>query len=221
MALPAPTLSAYPEQLRAWHDPTTQGTHRWRLTDRGLEVSEGGLLRTRGAPRTATHIIDTFSESLARFSREAGVLVELLIATIATESGGNSGAVRLEPGYASDDATPYKISVGLCQTLIGVAREVMGPELKAGLVINRSWLYSPPNSICAGARCIARRRSLTNFDPPLVAAAYNAGSLRPSTRNPWGLICTDDRNSDPSDGGDHVTRFVRFFNDAWAVLRGI
>ncbi len=54
------------------------------------------------------------------------------------------------------------------------------------------------------------QRRVTDYQPPLVAAAYNAGGLHPSREgddNPWRLRST----------GDHVSRFCRFFGDACAV----
>ena len=49
---------------------------------------------------------------------------------------------------------------------------------------------------------------MTRFDPPLVAIAYNAGSLRPAA-NPWGLVQTR-----RGDGSFHADSFTAFFNDA-------
>ncbi len=50
----------------------------------------------------------------------------------------------------------------------------------------------------------------TDYQPPLVAAAYNAGGLHPPREgddNPWRLRST----------GDHISRFCQFFGDACAV----
>ncbi len=54
---------------------------------------------------------------------------------------------------------------------------------------------------------IRKQRDVTNFEPPLVAAAYNAGSLRRSDENRWKLRST----------GGHIDRFCLFFNDACFV----
>src|SRR5207253_652812 len=107
----------------------------------------------------------------------------LIVATICTESGGKADAVRLEPGYVSDEQTPHKVSPGLMQTLISTARETMQ------MSFDRSWLLQPGNSILAGSSYIARQASLTGFDPPLVAAAYNAGKLayQNGGQNRWKL----------------------------------
>lgn len=210
----AKLLAYYPPALLQWHDPTAQGTHRWRLTDRGLEVSEGGILRTAGEPQTVRRLLTLYRPQLDFASKTAGVPIEILLATVCTESGGDARAVLEEPGYISDEQTPMRISAGLCQTLLAVTAEVMGEH------VSRAWLFTPQNSLLAGGKCIQRKRKTTNMDPPLVAGAYNAGSLRPSKRNPWGVVATDDGDNDFVDGGDHVTKWVRWYNDAWVVLGG-
>jgi hypothetical protein len=133
----------------------------------------------------------------------------LIIATICTESGGKANAVRLEPGYKSDEATPNKVSPGLTQTLISTASEVMGRK------VDREWLLQPANAIEAGSIYIARQSKKTGFDPPLVAAAYNAGSLKyqDGKNNRWKL------RQFPVGTGAHCDRFVQFFNDAVYVLK--
>ena len=71
-------------------------------------------------------------------------------------------------------------------------------------------LADPALSIEAGVRYIAKQRRFTDYDPPLVAAAYNAGGLHPPREgdaNPWRLRST----------GDHISRFVQYFNDSCAV----
>ena len=65
-----------------------------------------------------------------------------------------------------------------------------------------------------GTAYIAKQAKVTSLDPPLVAAAYNAGRLKhqDGKENRWKLrqfpICT----------GHHCDRFVQFLNDAVAVL---
>ena len=107
-----------------------------------------------------------------------------MVTTIAVESRGIVNASRTEP----DDRT----SIGLMQTLTGTASEVMGREVTA------QELETPEISIEAGTRYIAKNWEVTKFDPILVAAAYNAGSLQPprlEDTNPFRLRST----------GDHLT----------------
>ncbi len=74
-------------------------------------------------------------------------------------------------------------------------------------------LLDPETNLRAGACYIAQQRRLTAFQPPLVAAAYNAGGLHPPREgddNPWRLRST----------GDHISRFCQFFGDAAFVAQG-
>lgn len=181
---------------------------RWRLTADGVEVDGTGVERTKGSPNTVTRVWEAFAAEINRTARARRVPCELIVATICTESGGKKDAVRLEPGYKSDEATPGKVSPGLMQTLISTASEVMGRK------VDRAWLLEAANSIEAGAIYIARQSKKTGFDPPLVAAAYNAGSLKyqDGKNNRWKL------RQFPIGTGKHCDRFVQFFNDAVYVL---
>jgi hypothetical protein len=181
---------------------------RWRLVPAGVEIEGTGIERTSGAPATVTRVWDSFAAAINRTARATRVPCELIVATICTESGGRADAVRLEPGYVSDEQTPGKVSPGLMQTLISTAREAMQAT------VDRQWLLVAANSIDAGTAYIASQARLTCLDPPLVAAAYNAGRLKhqPGQENRWKL------RQYPIGTGKHCDRFVRFFNDAAYVL---
>jgi hypothetical protein len=193
--------------LTAFHSAFEDGV-RWRLVTAGVEIEGGGVERTRGAPSTVSRVWETYAEAINRTARAWRVPCELIVATICTESGGRSDAVRLEPGYVSDEKTPGKVSPGLMQTLISTAREALQ------LSLDRAWLLQAANSIQAGTAYIAQQAKTTGFDPPLVAAAYNAGKLahQGGTANRWKL------RQYPLGTGAHCDRFVRFFNDAIFVL---
>lgn len=207
-------LRPFLPRLTAPHGlPVGEGRRRWFLGTAGLLLEdEPAPRRTAGPPRTAAAAWDRHGSAMQAAARRFGVPVELLLATVCTESGGRADAVRQEPGYVSDEATPQRVSPGLMQTLIGTAREALGdPSL------DRARLLDPAVSLDAGAALIRRqavRGSLpTGFDPPLVAIAYNAGSLRPTADQTWGLVQTrrDARHW-------HADSFVAFLNDAFAVL---
>jgi hypothetical protein len=216
----------------------------WTVGERGV-AREGAakVFRTPGRPSTVRRIWREFEAPLRVASAEFEVPVPLLLATAATESRGDPGAVRHEPGYAlslvvgipaattlkwinrnhgdlplqafevADAATPHRVSPGMMQTLISTAREALGDAS-----IGRVELLSPEVSIAAAAAYIrsqadrAAPRS-TFMDPVLVAAAYNAGSLRQETAraNPWRLRCH------PLGTGSHISRFVAWYGDACAV----
>ncbi|HZH45309.1 MAG TPA: peptidoglycan-binding protein [Roseococcus sp.] len=220
LARPRPwtdALRPYLARLQAPHGPPTgQGRQRWRLVATGISVEgEETPRRSPGAPRTAASCWAQHRAALEAAAQRFGVPVELLIATACTESGGRSGAVREEPGYLDDAATPHRVSPGLMQTLISTAREALGDR-----TLDRARLLDPMVSAMAGAAYIRRQaraaRLPTGYDPPLVAIAYNAGSLRPTrdATDPWGLVQTR-----RGGGSWHADSFAAFFGDALAVLR--
>ncbi|WP_305799099.1 peptidoglycan-binding protein [Roseococcus sp. SDR] len=198
----AEALRPYLPPLSDWHG---RGERRWRLTPQGLAI-EGQALPGNTPPRIAAACWARHQTPLEAAARRFAVPVELLLATACTESGGRAEAVREEPGFTSDAATPHRVSPGLMQTLISSAREALGdPRL------DRAALLDAATSAAAGAAFIARQARVTGFDPPLVAIAYNAGSLRPAS-NPWGLVQTQRGN-----GHFHADSFCAFFNDALTV----
>lgn len=95
------------------------------------------------------------------------------------------------------------------QTLIGTAQETLKDNS-----IDEEWLADPGNSIHAGTAYIAGQRRYTNLDPPKVAVAYNAGSLRYDDNNRWKM-----HRFISVRGGPHCDRFVAFFNDAVDILK--
>jgi Transglycosylase SLT domain len=129
--------------------------------------------------------------------------------TIGAESSGNPNAVRHEPGYTSDNATPGKVSIGLMQTLISTARSALNqPNLQG------DDLRDPATSIDAGTAYIVQEQGATGFDPPVVACAYNAGSVRHNdgAQNRWKMI------QYPIGTSEHADRWVKWFNDCFLLF---
>lgn len=201
--------------LIAWHGPPVgEGRLRWRLRRGGVQIEGEDTPRRNPAPRAAAAAWARHRTALEAASRETGAPVDLLLATALVESGGRAEAVREEPGFVSDAATPHRVSPGLMQTLISTAREAL-----ADPSLNRARLLDPGTSARAGAAYIRRQatrgRLPTGYDPPLVAIAYNAGSLRPlQGAAPWGLVQT--RRGD----GWHADAFCAFLGDAHALFTG-
>ncbi|UPY36590.1 peptidoglycan-binding protein [Sediminicoccus sp. KRV36] len=199
-----------PALLTPHGPPVGPGRRRWRLTRQGIAI-EGEETAPRSAlPRIAAACWAQHRDVLEAAARRFTVPVELLLATACTESGGRADAIREEPGFTSDAATPHRVSPGLMQTLISSAREALAePKL------DRARLLEPGVSAMAGAAFIARQARVTRFDPPLVAIAYNAGSLRPSrdALDPWGLVQTR-----RGTGHWHADAFCAFFNDAFTLF---
>jgi len=187
-----------------YHDSVT-----WALTTTGISIAGAPATGSGGQLVTVRTIWSKFGVSAARWGESVRVPVELIIATIATESRGDPKALRLEPDYVDDDKTPDKVSPGLMQTLISTARDVLRQD-----DIDRAWLLEPDNSIQAGTACIDRQRRLTLLDPPKVACAYNAGGLYhdPSAANRWKM------RQFPLGRSSHGDRFVQWFNDCIALF---
>ncbi len=203
-AVPAPPgllAEVIPELVRPHRH--FQGSVSWALTADGVAVDGAAAVGSPGEPATIRKIWSRYGALCCAAARNYGVPVELIVATIATESRGDPNAHREEPQIG--DA-----SSGLMQTLRNTAREALGrPELKGGD------LFDPATSVAAGTAYIAQQRGTTHFDPPLVAAAYNAGSIRKdaSAANRWRLHCY------PKGTGRHVDTYVTWFNDAMRVSR--
>lgn len=169
----------------------------WALTSDGIAVDGAAAQGTPGEPKTVARIWSRYGDLCAASAKRYGVPVELIVATIAAESGGDPNARRAEPRINDE-------SVGRMQTLVGTARQALGNRTLDG-----DDLLRPEISIEAGTAYIAQQRGLSHFDPPLVAAAYNAGSLRrdASPGNRWKLLCY------PSGTGRHIENWAAFFGD--------
>lgn len=202
----APGIAARLAALAVSH--SFNGGVSWQLVRDGLSVG-GQIETTGGEPESAARVWGTWGESILRWANHFEVPVELIVATILTESGGKPGALRLEPGYVSDEATPGKVSPGLMQTLIRTARDVLGNQ-----TLDRGWLMVPDHSIQAGTAYIAHQAGKTKLDPPFVACAYNAGGVyaNAGAANRWRM------RQYPIDSGEHADRFAKWFNDCFRMF---
>ena len=182
----------------------------WKLTKLGISVDEKDPETTGGDPKTIKKVWNQFGHSIEEWGEKFGVPVELIMATICTESGGDPSTVREEPGYRSDTATPDKVSPGLMQTLISTARDTL-----ADPAIDRRWLNNPDNAIRAGVAYITSQRKITHLDPPKVACAYNAGSVyyNNGEGNRWKM------RQYPINTSHHADRFVKWFNDCFRFFK--
>jgi hypothetical protein len=211
-------LAAAKGSLTVLHRRFEDGV-RWRLTVAGLEVEGSGI--EGGATETAKAKLvlggaPWFGKPIQAQARRFGVPVEIIVATICTESAGSSDdpqraakAERKEPGFVSYAATPHRVSIGCMQTLIATARGTLNRA------VTPEELRDPAISIEAGTSYIAEQAAQTLFDPPVVACAYNAGSviLQSGPANRWRM------RQYPIGTSHHADRFIRFFNGAMAALR--
>jgi hypothetical protein len=188
-----------------------QDSVSWQLAAEGIIIDDKRPPEVSGGePKTVRSVWQRFSAPLQEWSKKFGVPVEVIVATICTETRGDPDAVREEPGYQSDEKTPHKVSPGLMQTLISTARRTLGDD-----TINRKWLLQPENSIRAGTAYIASQWTMTDFDPPKVACAYNAGGIyhNQSDANRWKM------RQYPIGSPDHADRFVKWFNDCFLLFQ--
>lgn len=200
-------------QLRRLGEPHRRfpDSVQWALRPEGVSVEGAEPETTDGEPRTVRRVWETYGDSIARWGRDFGVPVELVLATICTETGGRADARREEPGFEDEIRTPHRISIGLMQTLISTARETLQLDH-----IDAAWLLEPDNAIRAGTGYIARQSPKTLYDPPVVACAYNAGGVYHdrSEQNRWRM------RQYPIGTSHHADRFLRWFNDCFRAFEG-
>lgn len=193
---PFPVTPGALKALGGWHTEFPGG-RRWRLTLNGVE-SEGKAALTL-ADDAAYRAWVWFGPEMVSASVEFAVPLELLLATAATETVAGSASAKQAAGARGSSG-----EVGLMQTLPATARMALG---KPGLPAKA--LLDPLTSIRAGAAYIASQFAETGYDPPLVAAGYNAGGVYENRgdKNPWRMRCY------PIGTGQHITRFVGHFGD--------
>lgn len=197
---------------RGWHSPMAdQGGIRWRWTPLGIEIEGSGVERTAGEPATIRRIWRDLTKIFTHWSAASEIPVEILLATAATETRGDSWKTRFEPDFKSYDTTPDKVSIGLMQTLLSTARAV------TGLPLTHRDLCDPNISVRAGALYIKQQAKVTQLDPILVACSYNSGGIYVDhgPANRFKLRCF------PIGTGAHLDRFVKWFGDAVAVIAAL
>lgn len=210
-----------------------RGVHK-RLSDGSTRI-----WRSAGAPITVQEVMSQLEPEIAAASAKYNVAPELIVMTIATEAGiyrnvGFTGpkTFRWEQGYtvgatgdpALDGKEKGDYSAGPMQVLSDTARWMnnqygMGynndtdftffknkPDPKTAHI----GLYDVGTCIDVGTRYIRHNMSRTGDDPILVAAAFNAGGLYPSTSNHWRI----------RSHGNHLDRAAEWYGDACAVLYG-
>ena len=161
----------------------------WHLTPQGISIDGAAPRGTKGRLLTIPGIWRQYGDSILSWCEYFDVPADLVLATIATESGGRE-------------------SVGLMQVLIGTAQDTL-----ANPRIDAKWLLDPDNAIQAGTAYIAQFQHVTDYDPPVVACAYNAGGvyLEDLPGNRWKM------RQYPRGTGRHADRFVLWFNDCFKM----
>jgi hypothetical protein len=115
--------------------------------------------------------------------------------------------VRKEPGYVNPIVTPSRVSVGAHHMLISTALDILKLNYatdKDDQIIDLVMKFASQSLFSATQAITYFNRSYSKHmnEPPLLAAIYNAGSLRPSPSNAWNL----------KQYGEHVDRWVSYYN---------
>ncbi|MDA1190157.1 MAG: lytic transglycosylase domain-containing protein [Candidatus Poribacteria bacterium] len=171
-------------------------TRWWRIGDSGqVLVDDFDATPTSLEIRRAEWIWEEHGELIEQYEEDAASQL-LLRMIIQTESNGNPQSYRHEPQINDG-------SYGLGQFLGGTAR---------GLGYNGDLpgLFDPETNLKLMVKYLSQQSPNTFLDPVMVAAAWNAGSVRPSRDNPFGLVTY----------GDHIPRSLRHYNAA-VVASGV
>ncbi|MEM1073871.1 MAG: D-alanyl-D-alanine carboxypeptidase family protein [Pseudomonadota bacterium] len=218
------------------------GGREWRVDDRGVYLRHEPHTpqRTPGTPMTVLTALDIYADEIGEACQKFGVPPELVMMTIATETGGmrkqgftGPTTFRWEQHVkltttgdpAIDGREKGDYSAGPMQVLSNTARDInnrlnLGFKNKSDL----KWFKNKPNAagqksiglykgaiaIPLGTGYINLQRAHTALNPVLVSAAYNAGSVRASSSNSWNI----------RSHGDHLDRAVKWFGDACEALKG-
>src|SRR5580704_9087892 len=199
-----------------WHSKF--GGQEWRYDDQGIYLRDQPATprRSSGNPLTCTAILATYGEDIFKASVAHGVPPELIVMTIAAETGiyrassfTGPKTFRWEPGVTVTDVNPHTngdYSAGPMQTLATTARDIIkrlhlpydspfkvAPyySVKPNSAPDENPLYGGPVNIDLGTAEIRSNLHASGFDPILVAACYNHGSLAQSNaahQNPWNLF---------------------------------
>lgn len=142
-------------------------------------------------PTTVAACMQRFGKSIVKYADMYKISRASIIATALTESNCTN------PKGSSDGLSsgPMQVTGSTC------AATVSGYSSAAC----KAKMYSDPDfSFLVGAKYIASsyQRKQHGQDPPKIAAAYNAGSIRQSSANRWHMVVT----------GNHIDRFVGAYN---------
>lgn len=185
-----PPLAAAP--ARGLLDPG-RGFHR---IFGGIEWSvrrQRVVLRTgtpRGSVDAVARCMNRYGASIRKWADHYKLSRASVLATAITESGCTN------PRGSSDGLSsgPMQVTASTCAAITGLSRATC----------RRRMHTRPDFSFQVGAKYMgsAFQRQQHRRDPPKIAAAYNAGSLRRTSSNRWHMVST----------GNHIDRFVRAYN---------
>jgi hypothetical protein len=213
-----------PMDSRDFHD---EGGQSWRYDAGGVFLSNAPQtpLRTNGTPATVNAILSAYGTEIFSASMTRRIPPELIVMTIAVETAAfrnvnftGPKTFRWEQGVTSYSGGPMQILESTANDVIAKLHLIFAPEdipphfsSKPDSSPSSNPLYDGDTNITLGTDYISLHTDRTGLDPILVAANYNAGSVRRTAttpQNPWGLVTF----------GNHLDRAAEWFGDACAVL---
>jgi hypothetical protein len=170
---------------RGWHN--IYGGIQWRVVGQRVQLATG---TPRGTVADVRRCMNRYGASIRRWADHYRVSRASVVATALTESNCTN------PSGSSDGLSsgPMQVTASTCAALTGLSRTTC-----------RSRMHTNPDfSFKVGAKYMGSsyQRNQHRRDPPKIAAAYNAGSLRRTSANRWHMVST----------GSHIDRFVRWYN---------
>lgn len=159
----------------------------WRVFRQRVRLRDG---IPHGDADAVAACMRRFGPSIRRWADHYRVSRASVVATALTESNCTN------PAGSSDGLSsgPMQVTGSTCAALTGLSPTRC-----------RIRMHEEPDfSFKVGAKYMgsAFQRDQHHRDPPKIAAAYNAGSLRATTANRWHMVST----------GNHIDRFVRHYN---------
>ncbi len=159
----------------------------WAVSSQYVVLHSGKPIGSVSAVRTC---MNRYGASIRKWADHYKLSRASVIATALTESNCTN------PAGSSDGLSsgPMQVTASTCSAITGLSRSTCHVRMHT----------QPDFSFQVGVRYMSStyQRNQHHRDPPKIAAAYNAGSLRRSSANRWHLVST----------GNHIDRYVSWYN---------
>jgi hypothetical protein len=178
--------------LRGSLDPARKfhrvfGGIAWAVQDQRVRLKNGV---PRSAVAAIARCMKRYGPTIRKYADARKISRASVVATAITESGCSN------PKGSSDGLSsgPMQVTGSTCSAITGLSSTTCRIRMHT-----RPWF-----SFDVGTRYMASsyQRGQHHRDPPKIAAAYNAGSIRKSFKNRWRMVST----------GNHIDRFVSAYN---------
>jgi hypothetical protein len=170
---------------RGYH--SMYGGIQWRVVNQRVRLRSGTPV---GSVSSVAACMRRYGSSIRKWADYYKISRASVVATALTESNCTN------PAGSSDGLSsgPMQVTASTCSAIMGLSRTTC----------RRRMHTQPDFSFKVGTKYMGSsyQRNQHHRDPPKIAAAYNAGSLRKSYANRWHLVST----------GNHIDRFVRWYN---------